>query len=62
MENELILSKLCYYDPRNPDYDKENGERKKDCYCDNCFYGRTPLAEYILKLLEDKGQASTPNN
>ena len=23
---------------------------KHDCYCDNCFYGRTKLALYILKL------------
>lgn len=52
MEKETILSRLCYYDPRNPNYDKENGERKKECYCDNCFYGRTPMAEYLLQLLE----------
>jgi hypothetical protein len=23
---------------------------KKDCACDNCFYGRTKLAEYIIEL------------
>ena len=23
---------------------------KKDCCCDNCFYGRHKLANYILKL------------
>lgn len=26
---------------------------KKDCACDNCFYRRTELAEYIIELLED---------
>lgn len=51
VEKESLLSKLCWYDPRNPNYDKENGEQKKDCHCDNCFYGRASLAENILKLL-----------
>ncbi len=58
------LEKLCYYDRRNPDfeikeefgYDKEEVEAtgnfaKKDCVCDNCFYGRTKMAEkYIFEL------------
>jgi hypothetical protein len=58
------LEKLCYYDRRNPDfqikeefgYDKEEVEAtgnfsKKDCACDNCFYGRTRMAEkYISEL------------
>lgn len=26
---------------------------KKDCNCENCFYGRVKLAEYIIELLED---------
>lgn len=26
---------------------------KKDCACDNCFYGRTKLAEFIIELIED---------
>ena len=57
-----IASKLCYYDLRNPDGIKDNltaeeikeegyaAVSKTDCSCDNCFYGRTKLAEYILKL------------
>ena len=49
-----ILSKLCWYDERNPDYiDKDNNEGKeprKDCFCDNCFNGRDKLAVYILEL------------
>lgn len=57
MKKEEILSNLCYYDKRNPEHtmfdltDEELVEaRKKDCYCDNCFYGRHKLAEYILEL------------
>ena len=53
-----IASNLCYYDKRNPDNnldimdldDNEIEVAKKDCHCDNCFYGRTKLALYILKL------------
>ena len=44
---------LCCYDPRNPDNARYPGfsEVKRDpCYCDNCFYGRTELAEEILRL------------
>jgi len=62
-----VLTKLCYYDTRNPDsvvfgltdeqadeqgyltkavYDKFN----TFCQCDNCYYGRTELAEYALSL------------
>lgn len=51
MTRTEILERLCYYDPRNPDY---NGEEKGDgkCYCDNCFYGRTVLANELLKLTD----------
>jgi hypothetical protein len=57
-----IANKLCNYDTRNPDgvityLTKEEIEEeglttkaKDDCACDNCFYGRTPLAKYIIKL------------
>lgn len=67
--NELqeVKSKLCSYDLRNPDgvtelmdeqEIKEEGygnHSKKDCLCDNCFYGRTEIAE---ELLSYKLQAS----
>jgi len=57
-----VLSNLCDYDERNPEgvaseYTKEELEKKwKDiketgCYCDNCFYGRSKLAEMILSLI-----------
>jgi hypothetical protein len=58
---EIDLTKLCYYDRRNPDfqikeeygYDKEEVEStgnfsKKDCACDNCFYGRSKLTEQLI--------------
>ena len=63
MNLEEVLKNLCYWDRRNPDfcieeqfgYSEEEVEAtgnfaKKDCYCDNCFYGRAKLAEYILKI------------
>ena len=61
-----ILESLCYYDKRNPmcsvnDEDIEEHNQQLDreskkrgywvgCSCDNCFYGRTTLAEHILTL------------
>ena len=48
----MIEQNLCYYDPRNPDgAGDKTGQYLKDsglCMCDNCFYGRTALAEHIL--------------
>ena len=62
---DVDLSKLCFYDRRNPDflikeefgYDKEEVEStgnfaKKDCACDNCFYGRSKLTEQLIKAQE----------
>ncbi len=51
---EDILAKLCWYDKRNPNFDTDADAeiKKEDCYCDNCYYGRTQLAEYILELTE----------
>lgn len=48
MDLEQIKEKLCYNDERNPYY--LNGEPSNNCFCDNCFYGRTQLAEEILRL------------
>ncbi len=54
MTKEYVLSRLCVYDKRNPDYipyDEDDESRKPtDCGCDNCFYGRTILSEKILQL------------
>ena len=63
MELIDILSNLCSYDTRNPNGVASNSTQSKikeegyepkamkDCYCDNCFYGRTKLAEHILDNL-----------
>lgn len=50
MDLEKIKSKLCWYDPRNPNCD-DNGidySRNGICYCDNCHNGRDLLADQIL--------------
>ena len=50
-----IKENLCYYDIRNPNATvneekaKEIAKNNTDCYCDNCFYRRTELAEELLK-------------
>ena len=70
MELQEILENLCYYDKRNPDCtlddedikDHEEMLRrqekklgyKKGCSCDNCFYGRTKLAEELIKYHNQK--------
>lgn len=58
MMTELyLIQRLCYYDPRNPDYDSDNVEgiepMRPGCMCDNCFYGRSELADEILKLRKE---------
>ncbi len=61
MTKEEVSQNLCYYDKRNPysaysdllsDEDIETYKlaSQKSCSCDNCFYGRTKLAEHILEL------------
>jgi hypothetical protein len=57
MTKEEILGKLCYYDSRNPenqidDDDVPLPKAREGCYCDNCFYGRTKLADELLKYIE----------
>ena len=50
MKTIEILRNLCIYDKRNPDRHKGDEEKPTpDCKCDNCFYGRTGLAEELLK-------------
>lgn len=65
MKIEDVASNLCHYDTRNPDgvisyltedEIKEEGlttKAKDDCFCDNCHYGRTKLAEHIIKLNDE---------
>ena len=68
MTEQEIKGELCYYDLRNPDgvnaYGlldaeeiKEEGygnHKKDDCSCDNCFYGRTKMAEELLKVIKER--------
>ena len=49
MKQETIFENLCYYDKHNPEnamFTEEHAEGR--CFCNNCFYGITPLAEEIL--------------
>ena len=52
MGEQDVLRRLCYYDQRNPECIERDVPlpRNRECYCDNCHYGRTPLAEEILRL------------
>ncbi len=62
MTKEEILSNLCYYDKRNPecifddneikDHTDRNSKRGKLCACDSCFYGKTKLANELLKYIK----------
>jgi len=63
MTLDEIKKNLCYNDLRNPDVTvdeetaKEIAENNADCYCDNCFRGKTALAEELLKyyyMVNDK--------
>lgn len=66
MTKKEILEYLCYYDLRNPngiiedmseeelkEYDYGN-HAQKNCFCDDCFYGRAELAEELLKYVKDE--------
>lgn len=54
MTQEEILNRLCVHDERNPTYaeihDEDDTPTTECGRCDNCFYGRTKMANYILKL------------
>lgn len=56
----VLEEKLCYYDVRNPDciliddiYSEDEikaFQNRKDCYCENCFDGRTKFAQTLLAI------------
>jgi hypothetical protein len=59
MDEQEIKANLCVYDSRNPDshdlrevLGNDIPKKEKGCACDNCFYGRTYLAEELLKCLK----------
>lgn len=67
LTDEELHSKLCSYDPRNPIYkdlaplhdddDPLPPPARPDCACDNCFYGRHPMADELLRLREARTTA-----
>ena len=66
MDTTEILERLCYYDINNPNHCinlddltpeeltipqiKGKDYANPECKCDNCFYGRTKLAQALLDL------------
>lgn len=58
--NEIDLTRLCYYDRRNPDcpfddedikkYKKYLIESNENCSCENCRYGGTKLTEQLIEM------------
>lgn len=52
MTRTEILEQLYYCDPRNPDHTGEPFMAEERCLCDNCFYGRTALANELLKEID----------
>jgi hypothetical protein len=67
----IDLTRLCYYDKRNPDNCLDLSDLTEEelsipqikgvdyanhlCSCDNCFYGRSELTEQLIKHQELKG-------
>jgi hypothetical protein len=52
MDKKEILENLCYYDKRNPNAYGIEERKPKKCFCDNCCYGRTKLANELLKYIK----------
>lgn len=60
MNRQEVLENLCYYDKRNPTLfhlveEQDSPKEERECYCDNCFYGRHELAEELLKHMGEDG-------
>lgn len=62
---ETLLPLLCDFDPRNPDYADQVEQyaaceidlpaaSAPDCGCNNCFYGRAPLASALLAMIGER--------
>ena len=57
MTKKEVLENLCIRDPRNPDYedaypDRDALEPMDNCFCDNCFEGRSKLAVELLYYMD----------
>jgi hypothetical protein len=62
MEIKEVKRRLCLYDERNPDRPEGLNTKYRECYCDNCFYGRAEMAEEILSLIEAERKAFEAGN
>lgn len=52
-----IFESLCSKDKRNPAYsdiydEDDTPKARKDCFCDNCFYGSDKMALDTIALME----------
>lgn len=52
MNQQQILSGLCVYDNRNPNFVFDT-EESDDCQCFNCSSGKTMLANHILLMQQN---------
>lgn len=65
MQREEVYYSLCRYDLRNPNYDAPDEDwdevctPRKDCCCDNCFYGRDRLAVALLEEMDKNNLCTT---
>lgn len=60
MKLKEVYTYLCNKDPKNHedyiqeivynDWEEPIPEPRKNCFCDNCFYGRDKLALEIIRL------------
>jgi hypothetical protein len=57
-----VYRALCTHDSRHPDYESLYWDEdpmptpQPDCSCDNCFYGRTELANEIIRLRSETSE------
>jgi len=47
---------LCYYYYRNPDNTSEYGKPTEECMCDNCFRGKTKLANALIDAMQTNAE------
>ena len=63
-----LLRALCTYDSRHPDYESLYWDEdpkptpQPNCFCDNCFYGRTELANEIIRLRSTANEGGSRNS
>lgn len=64
MTDKEIRRNLCVHDERNPEYVKYEPKyhRKDPCFCDNCFYGRTELANELIRVKQKQSDLTDKTN